>query len=91
MQIPLTLSCSNVGGLICLNDLCPEMKSKFVDLHFAGAGRMAVNSTVGLMIHMYSLFDGSCNLSFSYPYSVVSGVAIEKILQSIKEKLITLN
>ena len=90
-QIPYSLSCSNIGDFICFNQLNDKMKQRFVDFHFSGSTRIPIQQTSkGVMIHMYQLFDGSCNISMSFSYSVVPSVHINKTLELIKKALLSL-
>ncbi|OUM60904.1 hypothetical protein PIROE2DRAFT_62860 [Piromyces sp. E2] len=84
--IEFTFSASNLGKFECLEDLNDNLKNKFVDFYFLGATRMPLPETSrAISIHMFSLFDGSCNISLHYPTVVVPSVYMIKLLGRIKE------
>ena len=84
--IEYTFSASNIGKFECLEDLNENLKKKFVDFHFLGATRMPLpNTSRKISLHMFSLFDESCNISLNYPTAVVPSIHMIKLLERIKE------
>ncbi len=56
-----------------------------------GAFRFTLsNSYKDIAIHMFGLFDGSCNISLSYPEFVVSSIFIKKLLLKMKDIILNL-
>ena len=80
-----------MGKFKALEDLSKNMKTKFVDFHFLNGLRFPISHNYKkIEIHMYSLFDQSCNISFSYPKYIISSVYINKLLNKIKEIMLNL-
>ena len=89
--IQYTLSATNMGKFKVLDDLSDNIKNKFIDYYFLNGLRYPVDSNYGKTeIHMYSLFDGTCNISLSYPKHNISSVNIQKLLDRIKAILLNL-
>ena len=84
--IQFSFSASNMGKFKVLEDLSNNIKEKFVDFYFMGGFRFPLsNSYKDIAIHMFGLFDGSCNISLSYPEFVVPSIFMKKLLQKMKD------
>ena len=84
--IQFSLSASNMGKFKVLEDLSNNIKEKFVDFYFMGGYRFPLSNNNGdITIHMFGLFDGSCNISLSYPEHIIPSVYIKKLLEKTKE------
>ena len=71
--IEFSLSATNMGKFKVLDDLSDNIKKKFVDFHFLNGLRFPISHDYRkIEIHMYSLFDNSCNMSLSFPKNVIS-------------------
>jgi len=85
-NIEYTFSASNMGKFECLEDLNENLKKKFVDFYFLGATRMPLpENSRSISIHMFGLFDGSCNISLHFPTITIPTVYMNKLLKRIKE------
>ncbi|KAL7713453.1 Condensation domain-containing protein [Entamoeba marina] len=84
MGIPYTTSLSNVAGFHVMDRISNEMKNCFVDMHLSGCTRIAcTKQSVDLMIHTYSMYDGTSNLSLSYSYSVIPSIIPKRVLSEM--------
>ena len=89
--IQYTLSATNMGKFKVLDDLSDNIKNKFIDYYFLNGLRYPLDNNYGnIEIHMFSLFDGTCNISLSYPKHNISSVNIQKLLDRIKAILLNL-
>lgn len=74
-----------------MEELSEHIKENFIDYHFLNGLRFPVtNDFKKTEIHMYSLFDESCNISMSFPKYVIPSIYIIKLLNKIKENMINL-
>jgi len=88
--IDFSVGGSNIGQFKALDDLTHSLKEKFVEYTFMAGSRYALPSNLyAIQIHMYSLINGSCNMSLSYPQGNVPKVNVKKLLQRIKEIMLT--
>lgn len=84
--IQFSFSASNMGKFKVLEDLSNNIKEKFIDFYFMGGFRFPLsNNYKDIAIHMFGLFDGSCNISLSYPEFVVPSIFMKKLLQKMKD------
>ena len=84
--IDYTLAASNIGKFKSMEDLTHNLKEKFIDFYFLAGSRTPLPYNIGCTsIHMFSLFDGSCNLTLHFPYSVVPSIYVLKLLNKMKE------
>jgi len=75
-----------------MEELTDYMKEKFIDYTFMGNSRYPLpDNLYSIQIHMYSLIDGSCNMSLSYPNRNVPRVNVYKLLKKIKEIMLNIN
>ena len=80
-----------MGKFKALEDLSKNMKKKFVDFYFLNGLRFPISQDYKkIEIHMYSLFDQSCNISLSYPKYIISSIYANKLLNKIKEIMLNL-
>ena len=84
--IQFSLSATNMGKFKVLEDLSDNIKEKFVDYHFLNGLRYPITCDYKKTeIHMYGLFDGTCNISLSYPKYNIPSVYVAKLLNRIKD------
>lgn len=84
--IQFSLSATNMGKFKVLEDLSDNIKEKFVDYHFLNGLRYPIANDYGKTeIHMYGLFDGSCNISLSFAKHVIPSIYAQKLLNKIKD------
>ena len=84
--IQFSFSASNMGKFKVLEDLSNNIKEKFIDFYFMCGFRFPLsNNYKDIAIHMFGLFDGSCNISLSYPEHIIPSVYIKKLLEKTKE------
>ena len=89
--IQFSLSATNIGKFKVLEYLSDNLKKKFVDFHFLNGLRFPLSHDYRkIEIHMYSLFDNSCNISLSFPKNNISYAFIDILLNKIKEIMLNL-
>ncbi len=89
--INFSLSATNMGKFKILEELSEHIKENFIDYHFLNGLRFPItNDFKKTEIHMYSLFDESCNISMNFPKYVIPSIYIIKLLNKIKENMICL-
>jgi len=90
-SIEFSLSATNMGKFKVLDDLSDSIKEKFVDYHFLNGLRYPIAKDYGKTeVHMYGLFDGTCNITLSYPKHNIPSVFVQKLLNRTKEIMLSL-
>ena len=91
-NIPYTLSLSNMGRFKVMERVSSSLKQHIVDFHLSGCNRFPCTRQMNsMMIHSYLLFDGTCNLSLSYAYSIIPSIIPEIVLNKMYSLLTSLN
>ncbi|ELP92573.1 hypothetical protein EIN_073960 [Entamoeba invadens IP1] len=83
---PFTISLSNMGGFKVLDRVEKQVLSEVSAIGFSGCNRVVCDpNTKALMTHSYLIADGSCNVSMSFPYTVVPQIIPAQVLARFDE------
>ncbi|EKE40121.1 hypothetical protein ENUP19_0046G0042 [Entamoeba nuttalli] len=91
LKLPYTTTLTNINSFIVMERLHPLIKKDFIDFHISNCKRIQCNKEMKeLIVYSYFLFDGTCNISLSYEYSIIPSIISEEVLKEMYSIIITL-